>query len=283
MKNNWMLVGLLVCAMALSGCAWGFSGIQGSGNVLAETRTVGAFDAVNFATIGTLHVTVGETESLRIEAEDNLLPYFIAEVVHDTLILKSQSGVMFQTTRPVNFYLTIRDLDTLTLDGSGNVILPDLETTTLVLTLNGSGDLDTDQLTATTLETHINGSGNINIAGAVVADQQRIVIKGSGDLRMEELTAESVVAMISGSGNISIAAGAVQLQQLSLNGSGDYQAGTLQSAQTQVGVRGSGSVYVAVTEHLSANLTGSGNVHCTGQPTVEQIVRGSGRLVTLEN
>jgi hypothetical protein len=55
-------------------------GVRGSGNVVEETREVSGVSGVELATLGTLHVEIGESESLRIEAEDNLLEYIETDV-----------------------------------------------------------------------------------------------------------------------------------------------------------------------------------------------------------
>ena len=46
------------------------SGIPGSGNVVSETRDVGAFTAIVFDSEGTVVVTTGEEASLVVEADD---------------------------------------------------------------------------------------------------------------------------------------------------------------------------------------------------------------------
>src|SRR5262249_24541080 len=48
--------------------------VRGSGNVKSESRDVRDFDRVGVSGVGTLTITQGSTESLTIQAEDNLLP-----------------------------------------------------------------------------------------------------------------------------------------------------------------------------------------------------------------
>ena len=65
---------ILLVALLVSGC--GFQVVTGSGKVATETRNVSGFTSVTLAGIGNVYLTQGETESVRIEAEDNLIPYF---------------------------------------------------------------------------------------------------------------------------------------------------------------------------------------------------------------
>ncbi len=51
----------------------GVSGINGSGKVVEEERQASHFTGVALGGTGDLTIEVGEEESLRIEAEDNLL------------------------------------------------------------------------------------------------------------------------------------------------------------------------------------------------------------------
>ncbi len=283
MKNKWMWAGLILCALMFLGCTWNAGGIPASGRVVRESRELEGFHAVEFAMVGTLHVEVGEIESLEIEADEKLLPYITAEVNDGTLVLRMEPHVVSWNNHSVNLYVTVRELDVVALRASGDAVLPDLQADRLILTVAGSGDLKTGQLDVRMLETHLEGSGGIDIARAAVAEQQQTVIRGSGDLRIGELTTDSLSVFISASGGVTIVEGTAQVQQVVLAGSGDYQAAGLQNAEAQIEVRGSGAAYTSVAEHLSVKIAGSGDVHCTGQPTVDRLVTGSGEVVITGN
>ena len=69
---------VVVSVMALSILACqvgGLTGVRGSGSIIEEGREVGDFTGVALAGVGDLTIEVGERESLRIKAEDNLMPY----------------------------------------------------------------------------------------------------------------------------------------------------------------------------------------------------------------
>ena len=83
-----LLAGFLLLAMVITMCSCGsLRTIRGTGDITSETREVSGFSAVNLAGIGNVVVDYGEQESLRIEAEDNLLPYLESKVEGDTLTL----------------------------------------------------------------------------------------------------------------------------------------------------------------------------------------------------
>ena len=93
--------------------------VNGSGSVISQERTIGHVTGVNLMTIGNVHIALGDREGLRIEAEDNLLPYLETNVFGSQLEIGNGEGVWLRPTRPINFFVTVKSLDSLTLSGSG--------------------------------------------------------------------------------------------------------------------------------------------------------------------
>jgi hypothetical protein len=86
--------------------------VRGSGNVVEETRPVSGVSGVEIATIGDVIVQLGDEESLRIKAEDNLLKYFETQVRGGTLrISTSPRTINLRPTKPVIFFLTVKELE----------------------------------------------------------------------------------------------------------------------------------------------------------------------------
>ena len=56
-------------------------GIHGSGNIVTESRSIGAFHGVSFSGIGRLVIEQTGTPSLTVTAEDNIQPVLVSEVV----------------------------------------------------------------------------------------------------------------------------------------------------------------------------------------------------------
>ena len=54
--------------------------VRGSGRVAEEERPVSGITGVKLATFGDLTIEVGDEEELRIQAEENLIPYFETEM-----------------------------------------------------------------------------------------------------------------------------------------------------------------------------------------------------------
>jgi len=268
---------LLLIAMVVSGC--GFKLVSGSGRIASVTRNISGFSSVTLASIGNVYITQGPAESLRIEAEDNLIPYFDTSVQGGTLkigIKAEYMSVSLLPTRPVNFYVTLPKIEAITLAGSGNIFAGKLQTGAFRISLLGSGNIAADALAATNLDIHLGGSGNISLA-IVSARQVNANIAGSGAIHVDALTADKISSQTAGSGNITIG-GTVAEQSAEILGSGDYLAGGLNSATATLRVTGSGSSQVSARDTLNVTILGSGDVAYSGNPTVHASIAGSGKV-----
>lgn len=256
-KRIYIPTTILLIALLLSGC--GFQIVTGSGKVVTETRDVSNFSHITLAGIGDVYVTQGEDVSVRIEAEDNLIPYFETAVQGDTLtigIKNEYMGVSLHPLKPVKFYVTTPKIEAVKLAGSGNIIAGDVRTTGFDISLLGSGNISTGKLTATNVDVKLAGSGNI---------------------RLEALTADKVSSTISGSGDISMG-GEVTEQHSEILGSGDYLASGLKSENAIVRVTGSGNSQVLASGTLNVTILGSGDVVYSGSPRVNVSISGSGKV-----
>ena len=82
-----LLLSLIVIFPLVLGACDTLRVIEGSGDVVTETRAVSGFDRVILGGIGELTLIQGEEESLEIEAEDNILPQITTEVRDGTLTI----------------------------------------------------------------------------------------------------------------------------------------------------------------------------------------------------
>ena len=268
---------LLLVALLISGC--GFQMVSGSGRIAAETRNLSGFASVSLSGIGNVYLTQGAAESVRIEAEDNLIPYFDTSVQGSTLkigIKDQYMGISLQPTKPVKFYVTLPRGEAVTLAGSGNIVAGQIQAGAFRISLLGSGNISTDALTATNLDILLSGSGNVRL-GTVSASQVNANIAGSGDIQVDTLTADKVSSKTAGSGNISLG-GTVTVQSAEILGSGDYLANGLRSATATLRVTGSGNSQVSTSRTLNVTILGSGDVAYSGHPTVNASIAGSGKV-----
>ncbi len=171
----------------------------GSGHVISESRDVGDFTEVVLSGVGQLHIAQTGSESLTIEAEDNIMPLLTSEVRGQWLVLGTEPGVHFSPKRPIHYTLTVKDLSEIRISGAGNVDVPALGTSSLRLDLSGAGNLTVTGLAADSLDVSLSGAGSATCAGEVRSQDVRI--SGAGSYRGDDLASVTARAVISGTGS----------------------------------------------------------------------------------
>ena len=212
-----------------------------SGNTVTEERPVSGFTKVQLDGIGDLAIKIGDTESLTVEADENLLPYIITEVKGGTLIIRMKEDIrLVNMISDVNYTLTAKSLESFELNGLGNITLAPLNTQAMTIKLDGSGSITVDELVADGFQADLNGLGSLTVSG-----------------------------------------GKVNAQDVTLAGAGSYQAGNLESETASISLTGLGSATVWVTGSLDAELTGAGSLDYYGKPQATVNDTGLGTINSL--
>jgi hypothetical protein len=188
-------------------------GVRGSGTVATEMRDVAGFDEIVVFGSGTVDISVTATESLTIEAEDNILPLLTTNVSGSRLELGSREA--FSATREIVYTITVIDLTRVEINGSADVTAVGLDTEAFRVEINGSGDIQPEG-TASRVEVAINGSGNYDGVDLATPDAS-VRISGSGSVVVN--ATETLDVEISGSGDVEYL-GDPELTE-SVTGSGD--------------------------------------------------------------
>lgn len=200
-----LLVALAIATL-LSGCstilgeggAGGGSTITGSGTPATETRSVSGFHEVDFSGVGELDIQQTGTESLRIQADANVLPLLTSSVANGRLTLGSQSGVTFQTESSIRYILTVQTLDTLVVSGAGTTQGSDLDTPNLQVTMSGVGSV-TLQGHADALTLGVSGTGSFD-GSALASRTAKVTVGGTGNAVIQ--VSDTLDATVSGVGSI---------------------------------------------------------------------------------
>jgi hypothetical protein len=239
-----LIIGILIFALvATTACNFSVNlgnRVGGSGNTTTEERSVSDFDKVALLGAGELYIEQGQTESLTVETDDNLMQYITTEVKDGRLELgiKPNINIFFMTK--IVYRLTVIDLREVKISGSGKVITKALKTDNLVLGTSGSGKFEVEDLKATRLEASTSGSGEFTVKGKV--DALKIEIGGSGKFINPDLQSRTAEVRISGSGNVTV----------------------WTSDSLDVTISGSGSVRYYGKPQINQTISGSGNVTSLG-------------------
>ena len=207
MKSILLVLSLLLAAALLSACLVAPIGdsqtIEGSGTLAEETRTTSAFDVVELSMPGTLHIESGASVSLRVSAEDNLLPYIETDTGGGKLQIRTRPGINVRARLPIDFYLTVPSLDGMRTTSSGNIEAADLVTTHFQAAITSSGSITLQGLQAETLEVEISSSGGVTILGGAV-ESQTIRISSSGEYLAKQLQSAEASVRLASSGTATL-------------------------------------------------------------------------------
>ncbi len=187
---------------------------EGSGVAATQARDVAAFDSVELAGSNNVVIRVGEEQSVVVKADDNLLDRVTTEVQSGNLVIANTPG-SFTTKSPMSVEVAVPTLNALTLGGSGNIVVDDIQADSLEVTLPGSGTL-TGSGAATRLDVTVSGSGTVQFT-RLVANDVRAVVSGSGSIVVT--ATETLDASVPGSGAILYAGNPQDVTQ-SVTGSG---------------------------------------------------------------
>jgi hypothetical protein len=197
-----LIFSILACDLSVGNLAGGQS-VRGSGSVVEESRSVSGVSKVELAMPGTLHISIGSSEELQIEAEDNLLEYIQTNVRGNTLRIETQRGINLQATRPIEYYLTVAELEAVDISSSGDVEVKDLESESFSASISSSGNLLISNLVGDSLQVNISSSGDLDILGGEVKEQT-IRLSSSGEYHARDLASTGADVTLSSSGDATV-------------------------------------------------------------------------------
>jgi len=210
--------------------------IRGNGNVRTEVRSPGNFNSV--ASHGSFNVYVSSgSQSLKIEAEENLLPYIETYVDGSVLHVETKEDFWLRPSREVKIFVSSPEFKSIHSYGSGDIIGQSkiTDSSKLELGVSGSADIKMD-VDAPSVDAAIHGSGNIDLRGETKTFSGEI--HGSGDVKAMDLKSEDATIRIYGSGDADLFA-SVKLD-VHIGGSGDVR--YKGNAQVSSSIAGSGTV-----------------------------------------
>jgi len=209
---------------------------KGSGTMVTETRKVSGFDAIQVDYPARVLISQGGTESLKIEAEDNVLPGLKTEVKGKELRIyyKSPDGKHVNPTKMVVITIMVKELSALNFSSAGEATVDGLKSDELSVSLNGAGNVKLNDIAVNSLDVNLSGAGSTTASG----------------------TADDL--------------------SLNISGFGGFNGKDLQSSTVSVNISGAGSATVWAEDTLNASISGAGSVSYYGSPEVSKQISGVG-------
>lgn len=228
--------------LLIAGTAYTFAASKAMAQQKTEDRHLSGFHAIDVGGPYDVTLTQGNTESVRVEAPEDVIGHVTTEVEDGVLKIYDKRhnfhwSDMFGHHKKILVYVTIKDVNSIVVSGSGDVTFRNgLHADKMNLHVSGSGDVD-GELEVKNLETSISGSGDVKLTGHAETSAVRV------------------------------------------SGSGDYSARGLITTNTDVHVSGSGDAKIYASNKVDASVSGSGDISYSGHPkNVNKSKSGSGDI-----
>ncbi|MEP5614136.1 MAG: DUF2807 domain-containing protein [Cyclobacteriaceae bacterium] len=188
---------VLFSIIILSGCE-NLDGpqIQGSENVISESREVGSFESIHISSVINATIEQGE-QAVSIRANDNIMDLIYTEVRDNILYIDLEEGNYGEIS--ITVAITNDQLLTLTTVGVNSVFVQQFnDLDRLEVNIEGVGDI---QMSGSAREVAINSSGSSNLeAFDFICENCEIDLTGVGNVQIT--VTEELVGALSGVGNI---------------------------------------------------------------------------------
>jgi hypothetical protein len=207
------------------------------------TYQVAGFDGIASSGPQDVVVTRGDEFAVRAEGSSRALAQLEAVNVDGTLTIRPKGGFNWGNWRSLSgatFHVTMPQLDSVAVAGSGNIRIDRIEGETFDGTIAGSGELSIATMKVDEADFKIAGGGNVEATGT--ARETRVAIGGSGDVSAANLLSETASVSIGGSGDVELAV----------------------QNEAKVSIMGSGNVDIDGPARCTVTRYGSGEVRCDG-------------------
>lgn len=243
-----------------------------------ETRNVDTFSQISYRVPGKLYLRQGSQQKVEIEGDEEVLGKIKTTVGGNKLTIETESSWRnWSSNDKVNIYITMKNIESLHVAGSGNLIAESKITANdLDLKVSGSGSMQLEAEADGRINMDVSGSGRIDFKGKGKSLDSDV--SGSGKVALKATINDQSDFGISGSGEIE-ASGSANRVRATISGSGKVLAAGFESNRCEVRISGSGDVEINVKDEIDANISGSGSVGYRGNPNkVNSHSSGSGKV-----
>ncbi len=177
--------------------------IKGSGASVTQSFDIDNFSSIGLGISADVHLSQGNRYSVEVKGQQNIINHLDLDKRGSTLSIGMDNNYKYYSYDKLDIYITMPDLESLSLGGSGSIIgetkfgdLGDLS-----INIGGSGsvflDIDSEDVKA-----NIGGSGSIKLEGT--CDYLSANIAGSGSVKAADLEANKARVVSAGSGSLVI-------------------------------------------------------------------------------
>jgi len=237
MKNkSYFIVLAFITSVSLLIASCNFMGaIKGNGKIVSVDRELnGEFAKVEIEGTYTLNISQGTTPKLRIETDENLIPYIETKVKNHKLIVKNKRRISSAKDIIINLTIgTITDLE-----ASGAVLVRSagkINFDKFNMELNGASNV-LMEMNCVEFNAECNGSSTLKLIGA--ASDSKIEVSGACDIDNQQMIVENMNLIVNGGAKVIVNV----LTKLDVKVNGAAQVEYLGAPEVHKEISGAGSV-----------------------------------------
>jgi len=176
--------------------------IEGSGHVITREIPVKSFDKLDASGVFSLHLSQGNREEVKIEADDNLQDLFTVESDGSTLKIGMKKNADFKSKNKLKVFVTFKNLTSLDLSMVGSTVSDEkLSFKDLAFSNSSVGSVNLS-LAASSLHLDNNSVGNLKLSGN--AEHAVITSNSVGGIRAGDFLVQVMEIENSGVGSAEV-------------------------------------------------------------------------------
>lgn len=186
----------------LAGCITGIS-VTGSGNVVTQEKSITGFERVDASYAFEVEISQGETFSVVVRVDDNIVKYLQVVKQGRTLKIGLKPGRIYDIRKAtMQAEVTMPELTGLDLSGASHATITGFKSTkALDLDLSGAGSLRGD-IEAGNVRFDLSGSSNVTLTGS--GQDVTIDASGSSDVDLTDFSVADADVDVSGSSTATV-------------------------------------------------------------------------------
>jgi len=178
--------------------------VEGNGNITTRDVAVSSFDQLQASGVYELRLVQGSTESVKIEADENLQQYLQVSNEGSKLVISMDKlkNRNMKTKKGIKVFVSFKNLKSMDLSMVGNVLSEkQLSFNELKLENKSVGNLDLD-MKLKKLDLENESVGNVKISGS--SDEVKITNESVGNIRAGDFLVKTMKIDNSGVGNTEV-------------------------------------------------------------------------------
>ena len=174
--------------------------LKGNGNMQTQDRKVSGFTGIDVSGGFSVEITQGNNESVRLEAEENLLDNIKTEVRDGVLRIYNDRSL--SSTKGMKAYITVKQLDKIEIRGGVKVVgKSTFKTNTMKLDMSG-GSKVTLAVDAKQVRADMSGASKVELTGKT--EELTMEMSGASNVDASELIARDVRVGASGASKVKV-------------------------------------------------------------------------------